>query len=170
MITIKKVVTNDIDVLVAISRKTFFDAFSHLNNLDDIEAHISSALSADKLLSEINNPNSAFYFALLDNVVAGYIKLNYGIAQSEFQDSDTVEVGRIYVLAEQQGKQIGKQLLDFAVALANKDQLKSIWLGVWEHNPNAIRFYESNGFKSFGSHDFMLGNDKQTDLLMRKEL
>lgn len=170
MIVIKRVLTDDIDALVAISQKTFFDAFLHLNNPDDMEAHAGSALSADKLLSEINNTNSAFYFALLDDVVVGYIKINYSTAQTEFQDAESAEVQRIYVSAEQQGKQIGKQLLDFATALGNEQHLKFIWLGVWEHNHNAIRFYENNGFKLFGSHDFMLGSDKQTDLLLRKEL
>jgi ribosomal protein S18 acetylase RimI-like enzyme len=167
---IKKVTAIDIDTLVSFSRKTFSDAFYHLNKPEDMEIHASSALVRDQLLSEINNPNSAFYFALLNDGLVGYIQLNYASAQTEFQDKDAMEVQRIYVLSSAQGKQIGKQLLTFAEELAKKNDLKYIWLGVWDKNHNAIRFYERNGFKAFSTHDFWLGNDQQTDILMRKEL
>jgi hypothetical protein len=107
---------------------------------------------------------------LIGDEKVGYIKLNYQSAQTEFQDEDAVEVERIYVLANQQGKQIGRQMIDFAISKAIDDKLKYIWLGVWEHNHSAIRFYEREGFKQFSSHEFWVGNDKQIDLLMKKEL
>lgn len=43
-------------------------------------------------------------------------------------------------------------------------------LGVWEHNHRALRFYEKNGFIAFGTHIFQLGNDQQTDILMKKSV
>ena len=45
-----------------------------------------------------------------------------------------------------------------------------VWLGVWEENPRAIRFYEKNGFVVFDKHIFRMGNDEQTDLMMKKLL
>lgn len=167
---INKVATEDIDTLVSFSRKTFFDAFFHLNKPEDMEAYASGALSYDKLLSEINNPDSVFYFAQLDDELVGYIKLNYASAQTEFKDKNAIEIERIYVLSSAQGKQIGKQFLEFIESLAKKANLQYIWLGVWDNNHNAIRFYERHGFKAFSTHDFFLGNDHQTDILMRKEL
>jgi hypothetical protein len=169
-VTIQLVRPSDIDQLLSLSRKTFYDAFEHVNNPEDFEAYTSLAFTYHRLLSEIENPYSAFYFALIDDEKVGYIKLNYASAQTEFHDENTVEVERIYVLASQQGKQIGKQMIHFAIKKAIDDQLKYIWLGVWEHNHSAIRFYEREGFKQFSSHEFWVGNDKQTDLLMRKEL
>jgi diamine N-acetyltransferase len=169
-VTIKKVLPSDVDTLLALGRKTFYDAFEHVNNPDDFEAYTSVAFTREQLLSEINNPDSAFYFAMLDDEAVGYIKLNYRDAQAEFQDPNAVEVSRIYVMANQQGKKIGNQLLDFAIDKAIEDQLQYIWLGVWEHNHAAIRFYQRNGFKPIGSHHFWVGNDKQTDILVRREL
>ena len=169
-ITIKKVTSADVETLLFFSKKTFLDAFAHLNNPDDSESYTAIAFTAHKLRSELSNVQSEFYFGLLNDELAGYIKLNYAGAQTEFQHNDAVEVERIYVSAHHQRKKIGKQLLDFAINKANKNQLRYIWLGVWEHNHQAIRFYERNGFKQFSSHEFMLGNDLQTDLLMKKEL
>ncbi|MDB5136656.1 MAG: family N-acetyltransferase [Mucilaginibacter sp.] len=169
-ITIQLVRPSDLHALLSLSKKTFYDAFEHVNNPEDFEAYTSVAFQPEKLLSEINHPHSVFYFALIDDEKVGYIKLNYSSAQTEFKDENAVEVERIYVLASQQGKQIGKQMIDFTIAKAMEDQLKYIWLGVWEHNHNAQRFYEREGFVKFSSHEFWVGNDKQTDILMRKEL
>jgi ribosomal protein S18 acetylase RimI-like enzyme len=45
-----------------------------------------------------------------------------------------------------------------------------IWLGVWEHNPKAQQFYRKHGYEKFSEHKFMVGQDEQTDWLMRKKL
>jgi diamine N-acetyltransferase len=166
-VTIKRVGASDVDDLLTLSKKTFYDAFEHLNNPEDFEAYASKAFTREQLLSEIENPDSEFYFAVLDDEAVGYIKLNYRTAQAEFRDPAAVEVSRIYVLASQQGKQIGQQLLDFAIKKAVEDKLQYVWLGVWEHNYNAARFYERCGFVKFSSHTFVLGNDHQTDILMK---
>ena len=170
MVTIQLVRPSESEELLSLSRKTFYDAFEHVNNPDDFEAYTAVAFRPENMLLQINNPHSAFYFALIDDEKVGYIKLNYSSAQTEFKDEDAVEVERIYVLASQQGKQIGKQMIDFAIAKAIADKLKYIWLGVWEHNHSAIRFYEREGFKQFSSHEFWVGNDRQIDLLMKKDL
>ena len=107
MVTIQLVRPSDIDELLSLSRETFYDAFAHLNNKDDFETYTSVAFTHDKLLGEIENPHSQFYFALIDDEKVGYIKLNYSSAQTEFKDEGAMEIERIYVLASQQGKKIG---------------------------------------------------------------
>jgi len=170
MLSISKVTDTDLNKLRSLGRKTFLDTFiySELNNPADVESYSVTAFTHDKMLAELINPNSAFYFALWDEKPIGYIKINYADAQTELKDDTSLELERIYVLAAHQSKRIGKELLNFAIDLAQKDKLQYLWLGVWEHNQKAIAFYERNGFETFGSHDFMLGNDKQTDLLMRR--
>ncbi|MBT6866610.1 MAG: GNAT family N-acetyltransferase, partial [Candidatus Marinimicrobia bacterium] len=36
--------------------------------------------------------------------------------------------------------------------------------------PRAIKFYEKNGFVPFDKHIFKLGNDKQTDIMMKLKI
>jgi ribosomal protein S18 acetylase RimI-like enzyme len=172
MLSILKVFNTDLDRLMSLGKKTFLDtfAYSDLNDPADVASYSVTAFTRDKMLAELNNPNSAFYFALYDAEPIGYIKINYAGAQTELNDATTLELERIYVLADHQSKRIGKELLNFAIQLAEKDKLQYLWLGVWEHNQKAINFYERNGFVTFGSHNFMLGNDKQTDLLMRRSI
>lgn len=166
--TICKVTTADLGTLLSISKQTFFDAFEALNNPDDFKAYTDAAFTAEKLLSELENPNSEFYFTVYQDEIAGYIKLNFAGAQTEFQDMEALEVERIYVSSAYQNKQVGQLMLSFAVDTARNRNLKYIWLGVFEKNTNAIRFYERHGFLKFGNHYFMVGTDKQTDILMKR--
>jgi ribosomal protein S18 acetylase RimI-like enzyme len=169
-LTIRKVGPDELEILLAFSKSTFFTAFYHLNNPEDMEAYADKFFTIQQFQKEISNPNSAFYFAMWGNDIAGYIKLNFGQAQTEFQDATSLEVERIYVGSAHQGKKIGNALIDFAVQTAHEKQLKAVWLGVWESNHRAVKFYQQNGFEVFDNHYFMLGNDKQRDLLMKRVL
>jgi ribosomal protein S18 acetylase RimI-like enzyme len=81
-----------------------------------------------------------------------------------------LEIERIYVDSKFHGEGIGKSLLDKCIQLARLKNIKTVWLGVWEHNPNAIAFYKKYGFKKFDDHIFLLGRDPQTDWLMSKSV
>jgi ribosomal protein S18 acetylase RimI-like enzyme len=170
LIQITRVQAGDAARLLELSRRTFFDAFVHLNHPADMEAFAANAFTLQSFTGQLNNPDSYFYYALINGEPAGYIKLNYHAAQTEFQHADALEVERIYISKEYQGQQVGKQLIDFAIQTAIDAKFGYIWLGVWEHNAGAIRFYEGRGFSIFSKHKFMLGSDEQTDLLMKKEI
>jgi diamine N-acetyltransferase len=170
MIAIKKVEVAEVDALLIYSKKTFYDFFAHLNDPAHMEAYSVVAFTPECMTGQLTNTDSAFYFALDEDDIIGYIKLNFNDAQIEFKDKDALEIERIYVSRDYHGKGIGKQLLDFAIDIARRRQFTYVWLGVWEHNHKALGFYERNGFEHCGSHEFLLGDDRQTDLLMRKIL
>ena len=54
--------------------------------------------------------------------------------------------------------------------LVKKKGYEKVWLGVWEYNKNAIEFYKHMGFKIFSKHSFLLGDDNQTDLLLKIDI
>jgi diamine N-acetyltransferase len=170
MINVQKVTLPEAEQLLDFSKKTFHHFFGPINHPVSIEAYSAKAFTLQKIQSELANADSEFYFAMLDYTIAGYLKLNFGNAQTEFRDNDSAEIERIYVAAEYHGKHIGRRLLNFAADIARNRYLEYLWLGVWEHNTKAIGFYEHHGFKIFSSHDFLLGDERQTDLLMRKTL
>lgn len=58
-------------------------------------------------------------------------------------------------------------LYEKALQIAKHKNTAYIWLGVWEENPRAISFYKKNGFEAFDNHVFILGNEEQTDILMK---
>lgn len=132
--------------------------------------YLNEAFSLEKLKTELNDPNSEFYFALLDNQVIGYLKLNSGNSQTELKDEKAVEIERIYVLKEYHGKNVGQLLYEKALQIAKAANAEFIWLGVWEENSRAINFYKKNGFVEFDKHIFKLVEDEQTYLMMKLHL
>lgn len=169
-ITIQKVEPNDVTQLQAISKQTFFATFSDSASADDMAHYLEEGFSLEKLTIELNNRDSEFYFVKQDNQVIGYLKLNFELSQTEHQDSKAMEIERIYVLEEFHGKKIGLKLYNQALKIALQRNIDYIWLGVWENNIKALNFYKQQGFFEFDQHIFKLGNDKQTDLLMKLEL
>lgn len=130
-------------------------------------AYVERAFSTGQILTELRRPGSAFYFAETAGAISGYLKVNTGTAQSEQFSGDTLEIERIYVNADRQGEGTGKALLEFAIAEARRQGREAVWLGVWERNLKAIAFYRRKGFIPFGTHNFAIGKDAQTDILMR---
>ncbi|GAB3012902.1 GNAT family N-acetyltransferase [Niabella terrae] len=169
-ITIKKVTLTDIEPLQEIGRNTFLETFSESNTEENMIKYLEDGFSVEKVTEELNNKHSEFYFALLDEKVIGYLKLNLGASQTELQDRSSLEIERIYVLQEYHGKKVGQVLYNKAMQVANDKKVSYVWLGVWEENPRAIRFYKKNGFVEFDKHIFRLGDDEQTDIMMKKFL
>ena len=169
-IEIIKVKLADITDLQSIGRQTFFESFADQNTAEDMQKYLDNNLSIDKLKNELADKNSEFYFATLDNKVIGYLKINFGQAQTELKDKSSLEIERIYVLKDFRGKNVGQVLCNKAIDIAKQTKSDYVWLGVWEKNPRAINFYMKNGFVEFDKHIFMLGNDKQTDIMMRLKL
>eukprot|EP01117_Protostelium_nocturnum_P011459 TRINITY_DN4158_c0_g1_i2.p1 TRINITY_DN4158_c0_g1~~TRINITY_DN4158_c0_g1_i2.p1 ORF type:complete len:172 (-),score=45.43 TRINITY_DN4158_c0_g1_i2:21-536(-) len=160
----------DVDTLLKFSRKTFMEAFESQNTPEDIEIYDRQAFTSEKIKSQLENPDSFFWFGKIGDEIVGYIKINFGKAQSEPQSEEWSELERIYVDRSHQGKKIGEKLLDFAVEESKRRAKKVVWLGVWDQNRDARRFYERKGFKQFDQHTFVLGTDKQIDIIYKKDL
>jgi diamine N-acetyltransferase len=169
-INLKKVTPIDIPQLQEVSRKTFYETFSPGNTEENMAKYLEESFSIEKLTSELNDNNAEFYFATLDNEVIGYLKLNSGQSQTELKDEKGLEIERIYVLKEFHGKNVGQILYEKAMQVAKQSNADFIWLGVWEENTRAINFYKKNGFIEFDKHIFKLGNDEQTDIMMKLQL
>ena len=169
-IEIKKATILDLDSIQKISTQTFTETFAAVNTPENIANYIKDSLNTEQLTAELNNANSQFYIAYSDTEVVGYLKINFGDAQTESINENTLEVQRIYVLQNFHGKNIGQLLLEKVKKIAQTTDVEYIWLGVWEENHRALRFYTKNGFVVFDKHVFMMGNDEQTDLLMRFQI
>lgn len=162
--------TGDLLLLQYISKETFSKTFADINTEENMSKYLNDSFSTEQLNKELSNELSQFYFAKLNGDVIGYMKLNTGAAQKENPTENALEIERIYVLPEFQGKKVGQLLYSKAIEIAEELGVAHIWLGVWEHNAKAIAFYTKNGFVQFSQHEFALGDDVQIDLLMKLEL
>ena len=164
---IRKATPNDHYLLQQIGRQTFFETFAADNSEKDMQKYLEESFATEKVQAELADPNTEFYLAQQDDQIIGYLKLNLGAAQTELQNTKALEIERIYVLKDFHGKNVGQLLYDQAIAVAKQVHSPYIWLGVWEQNPRAIRCYEKNGFVAVGTHIFHVGDDEQTDIMMK---
>ena len=167
---LRKANLSDLPELLALARTSFVQAFTAGNKPENVQAYLAEAFTEDKLTKEIQETASTFIVASLAGKLVGYTKLNLSAAQADVQDPASVEVARLYTLEEVWGTGLGQVLLDAAIAFGRQEGKTWLWLGVWEHNARAIRFYEKNGLCIFGSHPFPFGDEIQTDWLMRMDL
>ena len=166
----RRITLDDLEKLQNIGRKTFEETFSESNSEENMRNYLEEGFSKEKLTAELKNKDSEFYFATLKDEVIGYLKVNFGESQTELKDSKALEIERIYVAKEFHGKSVGQILYDKAIEIAKQKGSEYVWLGVWEENPRAISFYKKNGFVEFDKHIFRLGDDEQTDIMMKMKL
>ncbi len=167
---IRLVSKNELKDLLEISIVTFRESYEHLNDPHNFEEHIKKSFNKSKLLKEWLEPKTTFHFAIFNQSIVGYIKLNIEYAQTENMGNDAIELERIYVMNKFKGLGIGKTLIQKSILEGSKLGKSLLWLGVWEKNPSAINFYEHMGFQKSGEHIFMIGDEKQTDFIMELDL
>ena len=150
---IRKINIDDLETLRYLSIQTFKETFEEVNTEEDMQKYLDENLSLERLKSELENLDSEFYFIENENKNLGYLKLNFENAQTEKVEENYFEIERIYVLKAFLGQKIGQILFDKAIEIGREKNLEYVWLGVWEENHRAIKFYEKNGFEIFGKHD-----------------
>ncbi|PSL22554.1 GNAT family N-acetyltransferase [Chitinophaga ginsengisoli] len=169
---ITPITPNQLATLVQLEQQTFTETFKDVYTPEDLATFLHDKKSPEVLAEEMTSPDALFFILWQQDVAAGYLKLNL----YKQPDNDgplpapVMEVERIYVLKQFQGLGLGKQLIEHSYRIAAENAISTIWLGVWEHNHKAIRFYQQQGFEKFGEHFFHIGNQADTDWLMKKHL
>ena len=171
-IKIRQAAIEDAEMLADLSYKTFWDAFhAHPKNApDDLADYMQKAFNPEQTRRELAEENSIFFIAEIENEPVGYAKIMLDSCEPEITGKKPIELNRLYSKQEFLGKGVGARLMDECFATAREFGCDVMWLGVWEYNPRAQKFYEKYGFREVGKHIFQLGSDAQTDLLMQKEL
>ena len=138
--TIKPITTSDVEKLQKVSRETFKATFDPYTAPNDMARFLEEDYETVKLVKEIENPNSRFYFLMVQNEIAGYLKINVGDAQTEHLRENALEVERIYLRSSFQHRGLGNVLLDFAEKTAREEGKDYMWLGVYEKKCTSTAF------------------------------
>lgn len=162
--------TKDAALIADMSRTTFSDTFEKFNTQHDMDKFMREQFSAEQLIAEVGEPGNIFLLAYNDDAPVGYARLREDNNPPELSGLPTLEIARIYAVKEMIGKGVGKELMNTSMSIARQKFKQWVWLGVWERNQRAIDFYTAHGFEKFSEHPFILGDDVQTDWLMKKKV
>lgn len=170
MIEIKRATPNDAKILADLGQSTFIDAFAKDNTKEDLDLYVAANFSADKQLQEILDPKRIIEIAWIANQPVGFLHLFKSHPDPAVTGDRPIELLKLYVDSSQHGKGVGPALMDKCIQLARNETFQTIWLGVWEKNIKAQRFYKKYGFITVGTHIFRVGTDDQVDFVMARKI
>jgi ribosomal protein S18 acetylase RimI-like enzyme len=170
MIEVREAKFSDIASMREVAIQSYQDTFAEVNTPENMSAFLKEAYSQHKLEQEFYESESVLYLACEGNRVAGFLKLRRSSEVEYKLGANTIELQRLYIHKDFQNQKVGKLLMQIAIDYAIEKKFEWIWLGVWERNFNAQRFYDKWGFEKFGEHVFQMGDDPQIDWLLKKPL
>jgi ribosomal protein S18 acetylase RimI-like enzyme len=165
-VALRRAVPGDAPTLSVLAERTFRESFSARNSPGNMDLHCERHFSPDMQAREISDRGIVTTLAFDDGQLVGFSQLMPAKTHAGVAAARPAELNRIYVIAERHGKGIAQALMQDALATAKAYGADCLWLGVWEHNPKAIAFYRKFGFEPAASHSFMLGEERQRDLIM----
>lgn len=169
---IRRGVSADAVVLAPLAVQIFNDTFAGnpLNAPEDMHSYIAEFMSVEAFGRELTDENSMFFIAESDGEMIGYAKLQEHSTEECVSDANPIELQRLYVATDFHGTGIAGALMAECFVVAAQKNYQTMWLGVWEFNFRAQKFYEKIGFRQVGTHVFQLGADPQTDWVMEKKM
>lgn len=168
--TIRSARADDAAALAGLAERTFRATFAADNSAANMDLHCARSYGAAIQACEISDPALHTLLAECDGELAGFAQLRRAAAAPACVGAAAAEIQRLYVDRSWQGRGVAPQLMETLLKLAARQGATRVWLGVWEHNPRAIAFYEKFGFRVVGDHVFAVGDDPQRDLIMVRSL
>lgn len=169
-VTIRAATATDAAALAAFAERVFDEVFSPGNDEGDMASYMTEAFGPRQQRAEIAELGAIVLIAEdAAGAFAGYLHITASAAPA-CVTAPAVELKRLYVDPRRHSRGLGKRLLDEGIARARAAGAPRLWLGVWEHNVRAQKFYQREGFTRAGEHVFLLGSDPQTDWIMQRSI
>lgn len=164
-IALRKIEPEDVEILSALAKQTFYDTFTGTCTEEDMQNFLEKYFNPSRMQAELNDVDGFNFFAIVDNVPVGYIQFKEDYSSfAEIKKWRSLELKRLYVQKEFHGKGIANMLMNLFLDHARQHTYEVAWLGVWEFNFRAQKFYRKYGFEDSGhGHPFPIGNTPQTD-------
>jgi diamine N-acetyltransferase len=169
-LTIRRAEPADALWLAALAERTFRETYTAHNTAENMESYVAGHFGPERQARELRDPDLSTLVAELDGQAAGYVQLGRGPAPAGISGPEPMEIVRFYVDHPWHGRGVAQRLMAAAVDEARAAGARTLWLGVWERNDRAIAFYHKCGFHDAGTQIFVLGSDRQRDLVLERRL
>jgi len=170
MIRIRKAKIEEIPAVRELAIEVYTDTFAEHNTPENLQAFFNDSYDLEKFKTEFYETDSHLYIALDDLKIIGFLRLRKSNEADKYLGTNTIELHRLYIHRDYHGSSVSKMFMDEAMKYGREKKHDWIWLGVWEKNFRAQKFYAKWGFERFSEHIFQMGDDPQVDWLMKKKL
>lgn len=164
-------IASDAKALSRFATETFCDTFAHLYTPNDLKAYLESNYTEQVQFTELERPDYLTHLVVQNENIVGYSTIRFGSREEQIKGPDPVaEIWRFYVSKAYIGKGVAKTLMNRIMEVLKELQTSIVWLGVWENNQRAQKFYLKYGFQEVGYHDFIIGTAVDRDFLFQLDL
>ncbi|PRP75827.1 hypothetical protein PROFUN_08821 [Planoprotostelium fungivorum] len=164
MIRLAKPTEEDAQAIAQLGRSVYHATFHHTCSAEDMTQYLDSTYTPSIITSLLQQPQTYFFLATRDGNVLGFVQMMLGTTEPCLSDYDgLIELQKIYIGVEHHGGGVAAALMQHSLNDSKERGFKNVWLGVYEHNHRALKFYNKFGFVKVGTHDFYVGTDRQTD-------
>jgi len=162
-ITIRNATINDIELIRELTFKVWPQTYSSIISKEQID-YMLEMMYSNKSLALQMAEGSQF-------IIVQDTKKPVGFASYKPVAINIYKLDKIYILQTQQGKGIGKFVIDYILQQIKDRGAESLQLQVNRNNINAKLFYEKIGFRIIQEADFEIGNGYfMNDYVMQKKI
>ena len=150
MIHIKPAEVSDLKTIRKLAHDTWPTAYLEILGQKQLDYMLEKIYSIPSLEHQMRVLNHHFILVFENKTPIGFA------AFSAHVNPFIYHLNKIYVLPGEQGKNIGKQILNYVVSEIKQTGATSLQLNVNRHN-KALHFYQKHGFKIIREEDIDIG-------------
>jgi ribosomal protein S18 acetylase RimI-like enzyme len=171
-IMMRRATLGDCDILAVLGeqtfRETFVEGFALNYPAHDLAQFLAQSYAPDAFAAKLSDPAQAIWLAFAGAEPVGYA--NAGPCRLPHPEAEPHhgELYRLYVVQGQQGRALGRRLMETALAWLDREGPSPLWLGVWSGNLKAQAFYARYGFEKVGEYEFPVGATLDHEFILRR--
>jgi len=165
-IPLRKAVPRDVDLLIRLGKRCFYEAFNDRTAPGDMAAYLRSTFHKTAIENQLMDDRSLIFIAEGGDGPAGYVYAHPAITPQCVSDKAAIKLERLYLRKRYYGRAVGDALMQISIEESRSRGYQSIWLSSWELNDRANAFYNKWGFKVVGNQKFSVGSDIQNDIIL----
>ena len=169
-ISVRKAFPKDVDLLIQLGERCFYEAFNDVTAPDDMEAYLTSTFQGSEIEKQLMDDHSLIFIADVGADPAGYVYSHPAVTPQCVSDKASIKLERLYLRKLYYGREVGDALMQITIEESRRRGYQSIWLSSWELNGRANAFYNKWGFKIVGNQKFAVGSDIQNDFILSRNI
>ena len=169
-LTIRQATIADLHLISVLAITTHYEAYFELDPSPDLADYCVNFFNLETVKNELENPKLTFLIVEFNGNAVGFAQLREGKKIACMEGKNAIEIQRIYVIEKMKGKRIGQALIEKCLEIGKEKSYETLWLGVWDKNIKAQKFYEKIGMKNVGLTDFSDGKNEFINLVFAKNI
>jgi GNAT superfamily N-acetyltransferase len=158
---------SDAAALAGFMTRTFLAVYGECSTPANIAAAVAKHYGVEAQVRQLADPARVNLVMECDGAIVGHAQVRTDTAApAPASPLPSLEISRFYVDTAWHGRGLAQAMMAEVRRLAGERGARSLWLSCAQQQPQAIRFYQKEGFRIAGTLVFEMGDEPMDDWLM----